>query len=363
MRLTAKNLEDLARGAAFLGTGGGGDPYIGRLVAQRAIDEHGAPEVVDLSQLADDAAVYTVAMIGAPTVLIEKLVGGPEIELAVAELEKYLRRPADAILPVEMGGCNSMLPIKVAATRRLPLIDADGMGRAFPELPMVTFNVHGIPACPLALANEHGEFHILGGARSAKAAEAMARQMVVHMGGGAGISCYPLDGAQAKRAAIPGTLTLALEIGRAIRRGRRRGDPFAALLGYLRTTDYYRHAKTLFDGKIVDIVRETTRGFAVGRLRIRGFGDHRGDLEVVFQNENLVARLDGRTRAIVPDLICVLDRETAEPITTEGIRYGQRVRVIAASVPPIMRSAEALQVFGPRAFGIDEDFQPIEALE
>jgi DUF917 family protein len=31
LRLTVSDVPDLARGAAFLGTGGGGNPYIGRL--------------------------------------------------------------------------------------------------------------------------------------------------------------------------------------------------------------------------------------------------------------------------------------------------------------------------------------------
>jgi len=62
----------------------------------------------------------------------------------------------------------------------------------------------------------------------------------------------------------------------------------------------------------------------------------------------------------VPDLICVLDAETAEPITTEGLRYGQRVRVIGISTPDMMRTPEALAAFGPGAFGIDEEFVPVE---
>jgi DUF917 family protein len=58
----------------------------------------------------------------------------------------------------------------------------------------------------------------------------------------------------------------------------------------------------------------------------------------------------------------VLEADTAEPITTEGLRYGQRVKVMVVSTPAIMRSPEALEVFGPRAFGLDYDFVPIEEL-
>ena len=41
LRLTVSDLPDLARGAAFLGTGGGGNPYIGRLMVERAMQETG----------------------------------------------------------------------------------------------------------------------------------------------------------------------------------------------------------------------------------------------------------------------------------------------------------------------------------
>jgi DUF917 family protein len=85
-------------------------------------------------------------------------------------------------------------------------------------------------------------------------------------------------------------------------------------------------------------------------------------MHITFQNENLIARVDGEVKAIVPDLICILDSETAEPITTETLRYGQRVKVMAVSVPPIMRTPEALAIFGPQAFGLDEPFTPIETL-
>ena len=39
--ITRADMADIALGGAFLGTGGGGDPYIGRLMAEQAIDQHG----------------------------------------------------------------------------------------------------------------------------------------------------------------------------------------------------------------------------------------------------------------------------------------------------------------------------------
>ena len=41
------------------------------------------------------------------------------------------------------------------------MVDADGMGRAFPEMQMVTFSVYGASGSPFALASEHGDTVIL----------------------------------------------------------------------------------------------------------------------------------------------------------------------------------------------------------
>jgi hypothetical protein len=192
--------------------------------------------------------------------------------------------------------------------------------------------------------------------------EWLARGTTIRMGGQASIAEYSMDGATAKRVSIPGTMTLARQIGGCLReaRGQHR-DPFAALIELLPST-HYRFGKILFQGKIVDICRATRQGFAIGRAVIQGLDDWNGTLEITFQNENLIARIDGEVKAIVPDLICILDSETAEPITTEWLRYGQRVTAMGVSVPEIMRSPEALAIFGPAAFGLDEPFTPLETL-
>src|SRR5437870_610308 len=73
--LTRQDLLDLARGAAFLGTGGGGDPYIGRLMVERALDEGGKVTLVPLDEVPDDWFVIPTAMMGAPTRSEERRVG------------------------------------------------------------------------------------------------------------------------------------------------------------------------------------------------------------------------------------------------------------------------------------------------
>ena len=48
-------VEDIALGAALLGAGGGGDPYIGKLVAMGALKECGPVTLLDPQEVPDDA--------------------------------------------------------------------------------------------------------------------------------------------------------------------------------------------------------------------------------------------------------------------------------------------------------------------
>ena len=362
MRLELADLVDLSRGAAFLGTGGGGDPYIGRLMVEQAMREGHAVEIIDLESLPDDALVIPTAIMGAPTVIVEKLPSGEETIASLHKLEAFLGRKAFATMPIEVGGINSTMPLVVGARLGLPVVDADGMGRAFPELQMETFAVYGVPGAPMVVSNEYGDSALIETADN-KMLEWIARGVTIRMGGTGFIAEYAMDGATAKRTSVPGTLSLAIEIGACIGGAREaHKDPFAELLDLLPKTPY-AFGKIIFKGKIADLFRETSQGFAKGRVRIAGLEGWTGTMEIDIQNENLVARHDGEIKAIVPDLICVMDSETAETITTETLRYGQRVTVMGVAVPPIMRTPEALAVFGPTGFGIDAPFTPIEALD
>lgn len=359
LEITLDALEDLARGAAFLGTGGGGDPYIGRLYTQEAFRRHGAPRIMALQELPDEMFVASIAGFGAPTVQVEKLIRGDEVEFAFRRLETLVGRRIEAILPAEIGGSNSMLPLMLGARLGLPVVDADGMGRAFPELQMNSLSVNGVRAAPLVVSDEYLNCAIVEAADD-RTAERLTRALAIEMGLRVFIACFASTGRQLKECAIDGTLSIALGAGRAIARGRREGDPVQTLVQYLEGTPHYRHARVLFDGKIVDLERNTSAGFSTGVCRMQCLDQHPSGAEILFQNENLVVRVDGKMRAIVPDLICILDRETAEPIPTQALRYGQRVKVLAMSAPARLRTAAALDCFGPQAFRLSEAFVPIE---
>src|SRR5205823_9888904 len=114
----------------------------------------------------------------------------------------------------------------------------------------------------------------------------------------------------------------------------------------------------LVGGKVLDVRREVTGGFMRGSVVIEGLEEDAGRLiRLELQNEHLVALERGRVLASVPDLITVLDSETADAIPTERVRYGQRVTVIAFACDPVWRTGKGIAVAGPRAFGYEFDYQ------
>lgn len=361
MKLDSQDLADLAVGAAFLGTGGGGDPYIGRQMVQICLNEGLEVDLVDPDTLNDDDFIIPTAMMGAPTVLVEKVPSGQEAIHSLRRLEKRLGKIATHTMPIEVGGINSTIPLLVGARMGLPVVDADGMGRAFPHLEMETFGVYGISGCPMVVSNEWGESAMIE-ATDNRMMEWLSRGVAIRMGGAAYIAEYAMSGADVKRTAVPRTLSLAIRIGQVLRNAKAsHQNPFDALLTLFPVT-LYHYGRIIFTGKVADMRRETRNGFSFGTAKIEGLGGWTGMMEIEIQNENLIARVGGQVRAIVPDLICIMDSETAEPITTENLRYGQRVTVMAVSVPEIMRTPEALAVFGPACFGLKEPYIKIEEL-
>lgn len=359
--LGPEDLTDLARGAAILGTGGGGDPFIGRLLVEQAMRTYGPVTILDPAEVDDEAFVIPTAQMGAPTVMVEKIPRGTEAVAALRALESHLGRRAEATMPIECGGINSMIPLIVGAQTGLPVVDADGMGRAFPELQMETFSVYGVRGSPMAIAGENDETVIIDTHTDNRRMEWLARGITIRLGGVAHIAEYAMSGAEVKRTAVPRTLSLGLSLGRAVRVAREEHtDPIEAVRRALAPT-LYNSLRVLFRGKVVDVERRTVEGFARGRARFTGY-DGESSLEISFQNENLVAVVDGEVRCTVPDLICVLEGDTAEPITTEGLRFGQRVTVVGISTPDLMRTPEALDVFGPACFGLDVPFRPVEEI-
>ncbi|OWF35079.1 uncharacterized protein LOC110443383 [Mizuhopecten yessoensis] len=406
--LSLWDVECIGLGAGILGCGGGGSPYLGRLTAKMAIKEGKVIRVITKEKLLSkyrskqksaNSIVVPVAFMGAPLIASEKLLSGePAKSLScLQQLYKdgyrdgelpsehnhtvesddgitYIRnyQPSEpstsssttlgdkeivALVSAEIGGLNCIEPLLVSAELGIPVLDADGMGRAFPELQMYCPVIYGKRPFPSTLADCKGRTDVVLKVDTAKILENHFRKTVVDMGCSAGVTICSIQVADDFDKLIHYSISHAWRLGRAVLLSRRENTS---------PTDAIRMETNGFlniIGKIIDVCRDTAGGFNKGFIRIDGidnFSDKEGLIE--FQNENLIVRIGARSSqkddmaivTCVPDLITVVDTDTGEPIPTENVQYGQRVSVLTLPSHPMLRTPRALEFVGPCAFGYND---------
>jgi DUF917 family protein len=316
-------------------------------MALRALDEHGPVQVVALEDVDGDALIMPCGLIGSPSVATERLWSGDEGRILRNSVERLRGQRVAALMCYEVAGANGLLPLTWAARMGLPVLDADGRGRAFPELQQQAMHLADIPASPLVLTDGRGNAQVLYAADDGWA-ERLARSAAASMGGVCAGALYCMTAEDARGAVIEGSLSLALAVGEAL--AAREVDALGEAVG----------AVVLIAGKVVHVERRADDGFVRGSATVQGTGhDAQRQLRLELQNEFLLAVEDGAVRAAVPDMISVLASDTGDPIATERLRGGERVVVIAAPAPAVWRSRAGLAVAGPRAFGYDVEYAPV----
>jgi DUF917 family protein len=181
--ITVEDLERIAIGAGILGTGGGGNPYLGKLIVREMLSAGKTVNVVPVTDGPDDALAISVGGMGSPTISIERLPRGDEPLKAMLALQRHIGRSFTHLVPGEIGGSNSTRPMVVSAQTGLPVVDADGMGRAFPELQQDTFTIYGVRPTPSAIGDPRGHVVIFDEIAEAATLERYARAVTIQMGG------------------------------------------------------------------------------------------------------------------------------------------------------------------------------------
>lgn len=352
----AEEIDPLAVGAWILGTGGGGSPYLAQLNLKKLYRDGRKCRLIDPLALDDNDAVAVVSKMGAPLVGQERLVDPAHLARAMKLMEEYTGKPFRAVMSVEIGGGNALSPFLAGAMLDIPVVDADAMGRAYPEAQMTSFAIGDLQMYPLTLIDCRDNEAIVAKAASWKWMERISRKVCTEVGSTSATCKAPRTGKEVKEWGVLHTVTKATSLGRAVLDARaRHTDPVAAVLEH-------EDGVVLFKGKITDVDRTTTGGFLRGSAKIEGLDDDRGStLELSFQNEWAVAFRDGEAIAMTPDLICLLDTISSEAIGTETVRYGQRVTAVALPAPAVLQTPKGLEHVGPRAFGYDLEFKSVFA--
>ncbi|MEU6040652.1 DUF917 domain-containing protein [Actinomadura sp. NPDC047616] len=343
MRISAEDAADLAEGAALLGAGGGGDTTHGAALMRHALDRHGPVRLVRADELAPDAWVIPVAAIGAVSVMVERLPGDTEFVAAVRAMERHLGVRAAALHGLEAAGINALLPVAAAAWLGLPLVDADGMGRAFPRLDQTVFDLAGLPPAPLALAEPSGTQMIITAPEGASL-ERLARAVLPALGGWAATAQWPMRASTSRRHALHGTVSRALRLGRALRHARRHADERDRALAQM-------NGRRLGTGVVIE-VRQRDGAAHTGTVTIENTAGRR-TLRLDMADEYLLAIDDGVVTAHVPEIIALLHARTWRPIFTEEVAVGQHVDVLAVPAPAALGDPATRRLMGPEAFGLD----------
>lgn len=368
-----RDVDAISLGCGILGSGGGGSPYSACIRLKLLLESRPGNRlrVIQPSAVPDDGLVVFASYMGAPTVSIEKLDSGQALVAAQAVLRAAgTGKQVVGAATDEIGGGNGLEGLLLALHLDVPAVDADVMGRAFPELQMCTTAINGMPMTPAACADEKGSVVVVQSAPSPLALEEILRPVCTAMGCIAGLATRPLTGKELKAVAVPQTLSCAWRLGRAVLAARAAQCDTATAV-----CEQYHNGRVVFRGKVIDVDRRTAGGFARGQLSIRGASGTEWEgavMTIEFQNENLLARLTTNSKtatkgsvssavvACVPDLICCLETPTGRALQTEELRYGLLVSVVALPAPNQLRTARAMLVVGPRAFGYpDVEYTPV----
>ncbi len=361
--------KDLIRGCLFMGTGGGGTAEWGEDVFADALDEGLTIEWVDVDDIPDDAWTVTVYGMGSSAPpspetqeeiarlgLVDKL-GHRAMDVAVQEMGEYAGLKIGAIVPGELGAGNTPAPLVTGARLGIPVVDGDYAGRAVPEEIQGTPNLYGKKGWPLATVDGWGNVCIVKEVCDLHMMERIGKMLSVAAYGGCYIASYLLNGEEMKEVVVRNTLTNSLELGRTIRQAQEQGkDPVLAGLEFT-------GGWLLFEGEVTQKVWEDRGGYMIGTTHIAGRGEYKDQsLRVWFKNENLVSWLDDEPFVTSPDLVVIVDRKTGEGIMNSSIEAGQQVAVIGVKGLDAFRSQKGLSGAGPRYFGFDIDYVPIEEI-
>lgn len=366
---SVEDCEDLLEGALWLGTGGGGSYQEGFELLQEVIEEGLRLEWVNLEDISDDVWTVTVGLHGSiaplsPEILKEIRTKGLTeasdewyLVKAVKELGVSLGLEFGCVVPSELGPDSVAIPLAVGARLGVPVVDGDYIGRAVPEETQSTYCLYGKQSNLFAGVDRWGNSVFVKNAVNTHSLERMAKMLAVASYGDIAVATTPLLAEEMKRIIVPGTLTLCLKIGRVVRHARDNGaDPIGAAL---ESVSGWR----LFEGRVAQLETEDRDGYYFGTIHIEGQGKHEGErLQVWFKNENQVTWLNGKPWVSSPDLVSLVYQRDGRGIYNAELRQDDNVVVIGIRGLDCFRTERGLELAGPRHYGFDIEYKPIEEL-
>jgi len=186
-------------------------------------------------------------------------------------------------------------------------------------------------------------------------AEIIGKQISVAGFGLAGQAAFLMTGKDMKKIIIPNTLSECHSIGQVIRKARESGDDPVRVI-----TESIK-GWILFKGQVSKKTWQDIRGYMIGEHEIEGIDEFENKrMKIWYENENHVTWMNGKPYVFSPDIIEVVNLKTAEPITNTVLKDGDEVAVIGAKRRRAFDSKKAIEILGPKHFGFDIKYKPIE---
>lgn len=354
--LNEDEVEYLVYGAAILGTGGGGDPKKGLKLLIEDMRKGRRLRIAGLNELSNDEIIvcpYFCGTIAPTTQKHRNIVYSDPIIEAFKRIEKALGEKISAVATTELGGFNTAAALHVASVMDIPLVDGDYVGRAAPELLQSTANIFGIPLLPSVIATETGNLVIIEKCANLDEYERIARTVSLTSGSAAVVDT-PIKGNLAKEVLVKGTVSKCMEIGKVVKKANALGrNPIPKLIKNLGGT-------LLFKGLVKKYSWNDAGGFLYGEAIYEGIDEWKDhELKIWIKNENIIAWVDGEVAVTAPDLIIVVN-EKGYGITNAELTEGMKAFVIGVKAPKVWTTEKGLELFGPRHFGFEFDYKPLE---
>ncbi|MFH8370577.1 DUF917 domain-containing protein [Streptomyces sp. NPDC018031] len=320
-RIGVPDVDDLAAGAAVLGSGGGGDVRTAAAMARHQLATHGPLPLLPLSDLPAEALVACVGAVGSTTALSERLPGGDEFTTVLDTLSRQLPTPLTAVQPLQIGGVNALLAVVAAVRAGLPMVDADAMGRAFPRLDQTTLSAAGHPASPTAIADARGTALVVTTPDN-HTLELLVRKALPALGGWCAIATHPGTAHAYAGAVVDHSVTRALALGADFRRAAAEPAHRAAFLRRWQGTP-------LRGGTVTEIRRAPTPSGTRTTITVQDHTDPARTLRLEAAEEYLLLLDDGRPLAVTPEIICALDPRTWNLAPPDRLTENQHISLFA----------------------------------
>ena len=372
--LSREDLENYVIGSMILGCGGGGGAGGGLRTIEYAFKKGLKFQLADISELPKNKRLCTISGVGGGVLKEDRERVAPYAQKVPRtedsdyqrlikvdkEMSNYIGEEIYSYLPSETGPGNGVMPLNMNAMLGKPCVDGDTCGRAKPETGICLTHVVGIPVAPVVIVTPFNETVILKSVVDDYRAEDITRHVAVASGGSATAARCPARVEEYEKGIVPGQVTRCIKIGAAIRKAREKGgDP-------VETFQKVAEAHKIFEGTVRSFTMEGRGGFNWGNWQIEGSGEFKGKkLRVWYKNENLVSWLDDKPYATCPDLICIVDSKTCEGFSNfgqSGTHNGKNVTVFGISANERWRTPKGIEVFGPKHFGFDIEYTPLERI-